>query len=455
MKRKKRKNLRFILALLIAKISFFVIKIIDKNRGTNKPGEIALKICPDFLSRIGLPPNIIAVTGTNGKTSITNLINDVLLDQEYTTIINNAGSNMDTGIASTLIAECSLRGKIKQQWGVFEVDERVSPRVYQHIIPKYLLCINLFRDSIKRNGHAEFIFNKINQAIPKETTLILNADDLITSSLQPNNPRLYFAVENVLKKSSKNIVQDIQTCPNCHELLNFQYHHHHHIGRTFCKKCKFSSPKADFICTKIKDELTITEKKQADDYPLISKTIYNIYNQTAVITILRTIGLSPETIKNSLKKSKLITNRENSYQKGKQTITTILAKNQNPISTSLALDYTANLKGNKIFILLVTDTQDKAHGSEDISWLYDSDFEFLNRKDIKQIIVCGSRCFDLSVRLQLAGIKEKTIYYNDNYQNIHTLIKNKNIDNIIIAYELYGYAIAEKIKNNIVGDNND
>ncbi|MFR5405465.1 MAG: hypothetical protein ACLTG0_08725 [Oscillibacter sp.] len=33
------------------------------------PGKFALKICPDILARVQLPSHIIAVTGSNGKTS--------------------------------------------------------------------------------------------------------------------------------------------------------------------------------------------------------------------------------------------------------------------------------------------------------------------------------------------------------------------------------------------------
>ncbi len=452
MNRKKRRNLRFFIALFVAKITYWVIKLIAKNRGTNKPGVFAVKICPDFLSRIGLPNNIIAITGTNGKTTVTNMIDKILIDNNHTTVINNEGSNMETGVATALIAESTCLGNCYRNWGIFEIDERISARIYEHITPDYLLCLNLFRDSIKRNGHAEYIFNKINTAIPQTTTLILNADDLITSALQPNNQRIYFSVKPISKKKPTNIVQDIQVCPVCKELLIYQYRHHHHIGFAKCNKCKFSSPKSDYIAQKKDNNLLIFENKNKYLYPLISETIYNIYNTTAAITALRVMGLSQEQIKEGLAKVSLINNRENHYQNENQEILTILAKNQNPISSSMALDYTTQLKGNKIFILLVTDTLDHKHGSEDISWLYDTDFEFLNKKDIKQIIVCGSRCYDVSLRLQLAGIKEKLITTNENYYNIKSLIDNQKIDKIIIAYELYGYQHAINIKDEIVGD---
>ncbi len=452
---RKRRTIKFIIALTIGKIIFNTIKIIKPNRGSHTPGEIAIKICPNFLSRIRIPKTIIAVTGTNGKTTVANLLSNILNQNKYQTIINSKGSNTDAGVATALIQKVDFFGNCHHHFGIFELDERLAHRVFAHIEPTYLVCTNLFRDSIKRNGHFEFVFNKLNPAIPNKTTLILNADDLISSSLQPKNKRIYFSVENVLNHEQKNIVQDISTCPKCHYFLEYKYRHHHHIGKAFCPKCSFKSPTSDFTCIEInKTTLTIKEKT-TDQYPLIANNIYNIYNTTAIIATLKTIGLTKEQIANGLNQSTLIENRQKSYQKNNLEVLTILSKNQNPISTSLALDYIANLEGNKVIVLLVTDTLDKIHGSEDISWLYDTDFEFLNKPNIKQIIACGNRCYDISTRLQLAGIKKSIITTKENYFAIKRVIKKNKINKIIIAYELYGYNIALDLKNKIIGDQND
>jgi hypothetical protein len=102
-------------------------------------------------------------------------------------------------------------------------------------------------------------------------------------------------------------------------------------------------------------------------------------------------------------------------------------------------------------VLLLTDTKDKVHGSEDISWLYDTDFEYLNKDDVKQIIACGNRCYDLSLRLKLAGINPDVINTSVSYENIENLINKDGIDKIFILYELYGYPIAFDLKNKIGG----
>lgn len=449
-----KKTFKFYIALYISKILSFVIRLLFKDRGTHLPGAIAIKICSNFLGIIEVPKTIIAITGTNGKTSTSNLIKEVLQNNNITVINNSKGSNMAPGIASCIVEKCSLKGKVKEQVAVFEVDERGSFQVYKYIKPTYLICTNLFRDSIKRNGHSEFIFKMLDNNIPDATTLILNGDDLISNRLKSDNKRVYFSLDKISDEIKNNIVSDINVCPLCKSKLEFDYVHYHHIGYAHCIKCSFKSPKGDYIGTDYdfkNKKILIKEKNKKYEYNMISESIYNLYNLVGVVAILRTYGLSHEDIKKGLKNIKLEATRYDSIKSNNIEVLSMLSKNQNPISTSLTIDYVSKLKGNKVIVLLVTDTKDKHHGSEDISWLYDTDFEFLNKKDIKQIIVCGNRCYDLSARLKIANIDENIIITKEDYNNIEDLITKDNIDKVIILYELYGYDIASQLKKKVAG----
>ena len=54
-------KLRFFIALWIAKLSVVALRI-TKHNGTNFPGVVALRICPQFLKYIGKPEKVIGVT---------------------------------------------------------------------------------------------------------------------------------------------------------------------------------------------------------------------------------------------------------------------------------------------------------------------------------------------------------------------------------------------------------
>ena len=247
-----KKGIKFYIALWGAKAGTVLLKILRRN-ATFFPGKFALKVCPDFIGKIGKPKTIIAVTGTNGKTTVCNMIEDVLKDNKYVFIDNKYGSNIDAGVATTLISGASIMGKAKNDLAVLEVDERSSPKIYPYLTPTYLVCNNLFRDSMMRNAHTEFISELLTKYIPKDTTLILNGDDLITSNLAPENKRIYFGIDKLDTdgKTCENIARDIVVCPKCNTKLEYDYVRYNHIGKAHCPKCDFKSPEIDYLVTKL------------------------------------------------------------------------------------------------------------------------------------------------------------------------------------------------------------
>ncbi len=85
------KKIRVFLAVLLCKCLRFRAKLI--GRGSSIPGKITLKIFPNILGDIEMPDLVIAVTGSNGKTSTVEMINKVLLDGGLTVACNSEGSN--------------------------------------------------------------------------------------------------------------------------------------------------------------------------------------------------------------------------------------------------------------------------------------------------------------------------------------------------------------------------
>lgn len=231
------KSFRFYIALWMAKLAIHGLKLMKRN-ATFMPGKIALKICPDFLEQIGKPEKIIGVTGTNGKTTVCNMINDILTQNGYELLDNRLGSNIQSGITASLITGANLKGEQRKKLAIFEIDERSSKLIYPYIQPDYIVCTNLFRDSSKRNAHTDFIVDILNSSIPEKSKLILNADDLISSNLAKENKRVYFGIDRLETdtKESINIVHDIIVCPNCSTKLQYEYYRYNHFGKASLPK---------------------------------------------------------------------------------------------------------------------------------------------------------------------------------------------------------------------------
>ena len=227
-------KLRFLFALWMAKLSIPALKI-TRHNGTDFPGSLAVKLCPDFLKYIGRPDTIVAVTGTNGKTTVANMLGDVLTAEGKNVLSNRAGSNIISGVSTALLKGCDLLGRIRPGYdlAVLEVDERSAPRIYPYVKPDYIIVTNLFRDSIMRNAHPGYIADILTRSFPRTSKLILNADDLISGSVAPENPRVYFGIDRLPTDVTEceNLLNDMRICPRCAGKLRYEYRRYHHIGR--------------------------------------------------------------------------------------------------------------------------------------------------------------------------------------------------------------------------------
>ena len=216
-------KLRFLLALWLAKLSVPALKI-TRHNGTDFPGSLALKLCPDFLRYVGKPGTIIAVTGTNGKTTVSNLLTDILEADGKKVLSNRSGSNITSGISTALLRGCDLLGRAKPyDMAVLEVDERASVRIFPYVKPDYVVVTNLTRDSIMRNAHPGYIADILTRSIPQTATMILNADDLITCGVAPENRRVYFGVDRLPGDTTRceNLIDDLRICPKCSGKLTY------------------------------------------------------------------------------------------------------------------------------------------------------------------------------------------------------------------------------------------
>lgn len=448
-----KKNFRFALTLFLSKAAMWTQKLLGMN-ASYFPGKLAIKLCPDFLGRIQKPETIITVTGTNGKTTVCNMILDVLTDNGYDVLANRAGSNINAGIASTLIQGSSLSGKTKKKIAVFEIDERSSKLIYPYVHPTFAVCTNLFRDSIHRNAHPEFIYKIISDSLPKESHLILNADDLISCNLAPQNKRTYFSIaplDSDLKKCI-NIIHDMRICPNCQEELVYRYVRYHHIGNAYCPNCGFSSPKSDYAATLNLEEnnMTVESKKTSDVYPLTANSIFNSYNQLTAICLLQEFGLSAEQIRTSFQKLNIVESRYSKEVINKIEVITHMAKGQNPIACSCVFDYVKKEEGKKEVILMLDDVFDRADSSEIMTWIYDADFEFLNADSISRIIISGVRCADYKLRLLLAGVAEEKLFCTEKELDAPNLLSLSDTNKIFILHELYAAEEALKVKDKVI-----
>ncbi|MFH1648359.1 MAG: MurT ligase domain-containing protein [Patescibacteria group bacterium] len=178
----------YLLITIITKLTYQIIKIFRLGAGYTWPGHLALKLDKNILSNKKLYPSkgFVFISGTNGKTTTSKLISLILEKKGLKVVTNKSGANLLNGVASELILNTTLSGKATSDIGVFEVDEKVLPKLLEIISPRTLVLLNLSRDQLDRYGEIDIIVDAWESAISKldkPTHLIFDSSQKIFESI--------------------------------------------------------------------------------------------------------------------------------------------------------------------------------------------------------------------------------------------------------------------------------
>lgn len=148
--------------------------------GSALPGLVIEKIDSDFVSRTlqQLPMGVALISGTNGKTTTTKIVVELLESQGLKVFTNRTGSNFTRGVAAALLGEVDLHGRINADIAVLELDEAYAVHFVKAIKPNYCLLLNVMRDQLDRFGEIDNTAKLLhNVAINTTKCVVLNRDD--------------------------------------------------------------------------------------------------------------------------------------------------------------------------------------------------------------------------------------------------------------------------------------
>ncbi|MGJ0204683.1 MurT ligase domain-containing protein [Leucobacter sp. gxy201] len=157
-----------------------------RGGGSALPGLVVEKIDPGFLSRVlgRLPYGVIAVSGTNGKTTTTKMITEMLEAQGLRVFTNKTGSNFSRGVVAAAIQECSMGGRLDADIAVLELDEAHAMYFIDRVKPRFTLLLNVLRDQLDRFGEIDTTARLL-QRIADATTdgLVVNREDRLVAEI--------------------------------------------------------------------------------------------------------------------------------------------------------------------------------------------------------------------------------------------------------------------------------
>ena len=397
------KNFFIILAM---KILNLILKICHKNGG-NFLGKIAFDWNPEIFKYFKVNCPVIAVSATNGKTMTNNCIGYTLKTAGNKVVSNIEGNNMETGILSTILKNCTLTGKIKADYLVFEVDESYIPVVFKDFRLDTLVILNFFRDQLDRNGEVESLILRINEFLKTYTgNLILNNDDPNVARLgqaNPSNSNIYYFSVDKYKFATEKIKEagEGKFCPFCKTRLEYEYYQYSHVGKFKCPNCNFGDNEIYKLATNV-DLKNRCFDIDGNTYKINGNSIYLIYNYTAVYSVCSLYDISNDVVKKAFSNFALNNGRlEEITIHGVPTIIN-LAKNPTGSNVSLRILNEDDSQKELLFVL-----NDNIADGFDVSWIWDINFNNLN--NVSRIVTSGTRAYDIAIRIKTSGFPAEKI----------------------------------------------
>ncbi len=387
-------RVRLALAVSTAKTVISLINLLRLGAGSVLPGTLAYRIQPKILSLLSrqVKGGIIVIAGTNGKTTTSLLLRQILEQANYRVAHNAAGANLINGLITALSANANFLGTIQADYAILEIDENIIPKAITQLQPKLILCLNLFRDQLDRYGEVDTIGYRWQKSIAElspETIIILNGDD----------PTLAYLGERLVKESRWQNVRffgltepdkyleemphavDAIYCPSCGHPLDYQGFYLSHLGDFDCPSCGFAKP-----------SLAINSQ----EWTQILIGVYNKYNTLAASVSAQELGINKETILKTINNFQAAFGRAEELEFEGKKVRILLSKNPVGMNETIrAVSDIQQVQGASTTLLVLND---RTPDGTDVSWIWDVDMENLVKLQ-GTIVVSGDRVYDMALRI--------------------------------------------------------
>ncbi|XAS69389.1 MurT ligase domain-containing protein [Micrococcaceae bacterium Sec5.7] len=362
-----------------------------RGGGSALPGLVVEKIDPGFMQRTlsTLPRGVAVVSGTNGKTTTTKMVVELLESQGLKVFTNRTGSNFTRGVAAALLGEVDWRGRLHADVAVLELDEAHAVHFVNRVPPRYSLLLNVLRDQLDRFGEIDKTAQLLQRIASKTTgTVVLNREDPRVAGIAAtlDGPEvLYFGLDDSLLSTFPND-DDMRTVPGAPGPAAVPEKPHADVVLR-----RVGADSADFEY----DGVTVTTAMKL-------RGVYNIFNAAAALTLARSISGSDgaatdhDTLLEALSRVAPAFGRGESLTVDGLSLDLILVKNPSGFRLGLKSFPSAG------YATMIAINDNYADG-RDMSWLWDVEFESLRDGGVDQLT--GSRAYDMALRLQYDGVR--------------------------------------------------
>lgn len=411
----------YFVARLMGKIVAFLSPLLRRGGGTSAPGMVLLRLHPKALSKLSgsLVRGSVLISATNGKTTTTRFLSEILNDAGVACVSNTSGANLKSGVATALLTK-----ERHQDMGVLEVDEAALPEVVKESRPRMLILMNLFRDQLDRYGELESIAKRWREMVLElhpDTKLLVNADDPVLAAIGLQRPgSIFFGLGDASSYSRDELqhASDSSNCPQCSAPLSYNHVTLSHMGDWKCENCELSRPHLDFATSQIQLDginqsvFTILDNSSRQEISSSMPGLHNVYNALAAFSAASELGVDHGGIASSISQTVAAFGRTEKVAFCDREIHILLAKN--PAGANANID-TLLLHSGPLHLCVLLN--DRIADGRDVSWVWDVDYERVLTR-VETLHVGGERSYDLALRFLYGGFEKDIIEVADSVPDL-------------------------------------
>ncbi|WP_167142464.1 Mur ligase family protein [Canibacter zhoujuaniae] len=373
-------------------LSTFVGRIVRaaarlRGGGSALPGLVVERFDPQYLPRLmaQLPFGVVAISGTNGKTTTTKMVVELLSAQGLKVFTNKTGSNFARGIVAAALGEVNWKGELKADIAVLELDEAHAMHVIDRVRPRHTLLLNVLRDQLDRFGELDYTASLLKKlADATQDTVVVNCEDPLLHEIgvQLSAAGRVRVLEFGLSESLRELF------PNDQELY----------GAATETAVKAGHKQPDVMLTAVGEQRAKYLIDGAEfETTLRLEGLYNLFNAAAAMTLVRAIlahnatPVASDKLLHDLAEIRPAFGRGEQLELDGEKLELVLVKN--PAGFRLGL---ASFAPENVAVMIAIN--DQYADGRDMSWLWDVDFSTLQAGGVDT--VSGVRAWDMTLRLQ-------------------------------------------------------
>jgi len=375
-------GIRYVFPVMAGKLARFATRL--RGGGSAFPGYLTNRLAPSLLPTLAdqFRFGVVFVLGSNGKTTTTHMISEVLRAHGLTVFTNPTGANLPQGVTSALLADATLTGRIRADVAVLEVDEGYAAELADQLSPAVILSLNVQVDQLYRFYETERVADMMLDASTRASGhVVVNRDDPYLSKIDTSTMRgevSFFGVAPELVAAS------------AHGLANAADTRSGNTGTL--ERDAFAE-----VTSAHGRDITVRVGGTDAEITLPARGLHYAADAAAALTVAaRVLGEEFSVDRAATGFSRMAP----AYGRGE-----VIPLRRNPSGEQVEFVMFKNAPSLQMNLDALEGAPERAliaidEGTPDVSWLYDVDFDALPRVDV----VTGEKAYQLALCLEHAGV---------------------------------------------------